>query len=30
VLGVFGLLFGIVALLVRIGLLSAGFSPDLG
>jgi hypothetical protein len=30
VLAVFGLLFGILALLVRIGLLSAGFSPDLG
>jgi hypothetical protein len=30
VLAVFGLLFGVVALLVRIGLLSAGFSPDLG
>lgn len=30
VLAVFGLLFGVAALLVRIGLLSAGFSPDLG
>lgn len=30
VLGVFGLLFGLAALALRIGLLSAGFSPDLG
>lgn len=30
VLGVFGLLFGAAALALRIGLLSAGFSPDLG
>lgn len=30
VLGVFGLLFGLGALGVRIALLSAGFSPDLG
>jgi hypothetical protein len=30
VLGVFGLLFGLAALAIRIGLLSAGFSPDLG
>jgi len=30
VLGVFGLLFGAGALALRIGLLSAGFSPDLG
>jgi hypothetical protein len=30
VLGVFGLLFAIGAILVRVGLLSAGFSPDLG
>lgn len=30
VLGVFGLLFGAAALGLRIALLSAGFSPDLG
>lgn len=30
VLGVFGLLFGAAALALRIALLSAGFSPDLG
>ena len=30
VLGVFGLLFGLGALAIRIGLLSVGFSPDLG
>lgn len=30
VLGVFGLIFGLGALAVRIALLSAGFSPDLG
>jgi hypothetical protein len=30
VLGVFGLLFGVAALGLRIALLSAGFSPDLG
>lgn len=30
VLGFFGLLFGVAAIAVRVALLSAGFSPDLG